>query len=154
NRIGGRNRRKTRSGSSSIAGRPGTKPRASPPRTRTTGYGTANRRATTASTVETTRSRRTISISWVVWLAAAASGTAGGGAAWMRATVTSGRCGARCASGPVLPRGDVRRLLGRHLVERDPEGRELEPGDLGVDRLRDDVDLRRQLGMVADNVFR
>ena len=47
-------------------------------------------------------------------------------------------------SRPVLPGRDVLELLGRHRVERDPERRQLEAGDLGIDRLRHDVDLRRR----------
>ena len=57
-------------------------------------------------------------------------------------------------SGPVLPGRDVLLLLGRHLVEGDPEGVQLEPGDLGIHRRGPDVDLLRTFGGVLDAVPR
>ena len=51
-------------------------------------------------------------------------------------------------SGPVLPGGDVRGLFGGHRLELDAQGGELEPGDLGVDRLGHDVDLGLELRVV------
>src|SRR6185436_15638194 len=56
-------------------------------------------------------------------------------------------------SGSVLPRGDVRGLLRRHRLELDPERGQLEPGDLGVDRLGHHVDLRFELGVVGGHVL-
>ena len=56
-------------------------------------------------------------------------------------------------SGPVLPGRDVVGLLGGHRLELDAERRELEPRDLGVDRLGDDVDLRLELGVVLRDVL-
>ncbi len=44
-------------------------------------------------------------------------------------------------------------LFGGHRVEVDAERGELEPGDLGVDRLGHDVDAWLQLGMVPRDVF-
>ena len=51
------------------------------------------------------------------------------------------------------PGCDVLGLLGGHRFEHDAERGELEPGDLGVDRLGDDVDPRLELGMVARDVL-
>ena len=53
----------------------------------------------------------------------------------------------------MLPRGDVLGLLGRHRVEGDPERRELEPGDLGVDRLGHAVHAILELGVMAGDVL-
>src|SRR5688572_17834862 len=61
--------------------------------------------------------------------------------------------GSGCGSGPMLPGGDVLRLFGGHRIEHDAERGELEPGDLGVDRFRDVVDPRLELGVVQRDVF-
>src|SRR5262245_30164025 len=55
--------------------------------------------------------------------------------------------------GSVLPRRHVFGLLRCQRIELDPEGGELEPGDLGVDRRRDAVDLMLQLGVVLHGVL-
>src|SRR6266550_4894090 len=59
NSSGGRNTIRTRSGSSSMRGRPGTKARPSPPRTSSVGYGTPRRRATSNRIAMATRIART-----------------------------------------------------------------------------------------------
>src|SRR4051794_29153115 len=53
----------------------------------------------------------------------------------------------------LVPRGEVPRLLVAQLVDRDAHGRELQPGDLVVDLLRDDVHLPLELRRVLDGVL-
>src|SRR3546814_16623720 len=43
---------------------------------------------------------------------------------------------------------------GGHRLVREPQGLQLEPGELGVDRLGDDVDPRLQLVVVSGHVLR
>src|SRR5439155_19488323 len=54
----------------------------------------------------------------------------------------------------VLPRRDVLRLLRGHRLDVHPERRELQPGDLGVDRGRHAVHTSVELGVVFGHVFR
>ena len=53
----------------------------------------------------------------------------------------------------MLPGRHVVGLLWRHRLELDPERSELEPGDLGVDRLGDHVDHRLELGVMLGDVL-
>ena len=65
----------------------------------------------------------------------------------------SGRSGGRAGLRSVLPGADVLRLLGGHRLELDAQRRQLEAGDLGVDRLGHDVHLRLELAVVLGDVL-
>src|SRR5689334_10884215 len=136
------------SGSSSGLGSPGTSPRASPPRTSRTGYGTAIRRATTARTVDATSRRKTISIS------CDEPAVAGSDAAVAAARTGTPAAVATAASAPDgVRRGPTGRPSGPRVGT--VEELDLEPLDVVGRREPEDLAVERELRLErADDVRR